>query len=85
MADHAGNIYIVDKDSHSILKVTPDGAIQTVAGTHEGGFNGDGPATGTSMCIANFPNGEWVRADGTVYVLDTDNGKVRRLSPDYIY
>ena len=27
----------------------------------------------------NMPNGLWVRGDGTVYVLDTGNGKVRRL------
>jgi hypothetical protein len=79
MADDAGNIYIVDKDSHSVLKVTSRGTIHTVAGTHEGGFNGDGPAPGTSLQL-NFPNGEWVRGDGTVYILDTDNGKVRRLT-----
>ncbi|HXJ72695.1 MAG TPA: hypothetical protein VNM37_07570 [Candidatus Dormibacteraeota bacterium] len=81
MADQAGNIFIVDKDSHSILKVTPDGLIHTVAGTHVGGDNGDGPAPGTSLQL-NFPNGEWVRSDGTVYILDTGNSKVRKLDTD---
>ena len=33
-------------------------------------------ATNVTM---NLPNGLWVRGDGTVYVLDTGNGKVRRL------
>lgn len=28
----------------------------------------------------NLPNGAWVRADGTVYVLDTENGRVRRVN-----
>src|SRR5205085_9141065 len=78
MADRAGNIFSADKDSHSILKVTPDGRIHTVAGTHVGGDNGDGPAAGTSLQL-NFPNGEWVRSDGTVYILDTGNSKIRKL------
>ena len=83
MGDDAGNIFIADKDSHSILKVTPDGNIHTVAGTHVGGFNGDGPAAGSSLQL-NLPNGEWVRGDGTVYILDTGNGKVRRLGTNGI-
>src|SRR5207248_323180 len=32
MADRAGNIYIADKEAHSIRKVLPDGRIFTVAG-----------------------------------------------------
>ena len=78
MADAAGNVYIVDKDSHSVLKVTRDGRIHTVAGTHVSGDGGNGPAPGTNTQLS-FPNGLFVRADGTVYVLDTGNGKVRRL------
>ena len=79
MADRAGNIYIADKNSHSILRLAPDGTIRTHAGTHVGGFNGEGPAPATAMQL-NLPNGLWVRDDGTVYVLDTDNGRVRRVS-----
>ncbi|MGH8246601.1 MAG: hypothetical protein ACREUU_09225 [Gammaproteobacteria bacterium] len=78
-ADRAGNIYIADKNSHAILKVTPDGTIHTFAGTHVGGFNGEGPAEATELQL-NLPNGAWVRADGTVYVLDTENGRVRRVN-----
>lgn len=78
MADDADNVFIVDKDSHSVLKVTPDGRIHTVAGTHVVGDDGDGPAAGAQSRL-NFPNGLWVRGDGTVYILDTGNSKVRRL------
>ena len=78
MADDAGNVFIVDKDSHSVLKVTPDGRIHTVAGTHVAGDDGDLPAPGLRSRL-NFPNGLWVRGDGTVYILDTGNSKVRRL------
>ena len=83
MADRAGNVYIADKNSHSILRVAPDGAIHTHAGTHTGGFDGEGPAAATSLQL-NLPNGLWVRADGTVYVLDTGNGRVRRVGTNGI-
>jgi hypothetical protein len=83
MADLAGNIYIVDKDSHSVLKVDTNGLIHTIAGTHTGGFNGEGPAIATNLQL-NFPNGLWVKGDGTVYVLDTDNARVRRITTNGI-
>jgi len=83
MADRAGNVYVADKDSHSILRITPDGTIHTHAGTHVGGFNGDGPALATSLQL-NFPNGEWVRSDGVVYVFDTSNGRIRRVNTNGI-
>jgi hypothetical protein len=78
MTDDAGNIYIVDKNSDSVLKVTPDGRIHTVAGNHT---MGDGPdaATIATNAALNQPNGLWVRGDGVFYILDTGNGKVRRV------
>jgi len=79
MADLLGNIYIADKNSHSVLKLTTNGTIHTVAGTHEQGFNGDGPTNATLLRL-DSPNGLWVRKDGTVFILDTDNGKVRKLA-----
>ncbi len=83
MSDRAGNVYIADKNSHSILRVSRQGIITTFAGTHIGGFDGEGPAPATNLKL-NFPNGEWVRADGTVYILDTDNGRVRRVDTNGI-
>jgi hypothetical protein len=76
MADAAGNIYIADKESHSILKVTPAGTIHTAAGTHTPGFNGDGPALLTQL---SSPNGCFVLADGTFYIVDLDNLRIRRV------
>lgn len=78
MADAAGNIYIADKNSHSILRIGTNGLVYTHAGTHEGGFNGEGPAAAASLQL-NFPNALWVRSDGTVYVLDTENARIRRV------
>ena len=78
-ADAAGNIYIADKESHSILKVTPAGTIQTVAGTHVAGFDGDGTALQKQL---NNPNGVFVLADGTFYIVDLFNGRLRRVGLD---
>jgi hypothetical protein len=65
MADNFSNIFIVDKDSDSTLKVTPDGRIHTVAGTHTTG-NGPDTATIATNVAMNTPNGLWVprRRDG---------------------
>ncbi|MCC6233443.1 MAG: hypothetical protein IT580_12410 [Verrucomicrobiales bacterium] len=78
MADRTGRVFIADKNSHSVLRVDLDGTIHTHAGSHEGGFEGEGPLAATQMKL-RFPNALWVRGDGTVYVLDTGNGRVRRV------
>ena len=77
MADSSGNIYIADKDAQGIRKVTPEGIIKTIAGTNVAGDNGDGLGT---ECQLSSPNGIWVKADGTVYILDLGNDKIRRLN-----
>jgi hypothetical protein len=79
MEDNYSNVFIVDKDSDSVLEVTPDGRIHTVAGTHVIGDGPDTPTNATSVAM-DLPNGLWVGTNGTVYVLDTGNGKVRRLA-----
>ena len=81
MADDAGNIYVADKDAHGIRKISPDGAIVTVAGTSVAGDGGDGPGVATEMALSS-PNGLWVRGDGTVYIVDLGNSKIRKLTPD---
>jgi hypothetical protein len=78
--DSRGNVLIVDQRSSSVLKVTPEGRLYTYAGTHTAGNNGDtGWATNLHL---NNPNGGWLGTNDVFYVLDTDNAKVRRVSPD---
>lgn len=81
-SDAFGRVYIVDKESHSVLRISANGAVlTTVAGTH---IAGDGPDSGTpatSVALAN-PNGLHVLNNGTFYILDTDNAKIRRVTPD---
>jgi hypothetical protein len=83
MADRAGNIYIADKDAHGIRKVRPDGTIVTVAGVNSAG---DGPNTATpgTQVALNEPNGLFVLSNGTVHILDLQNGKIRRLATNGI-
>ena len=78
MEDNAGNIFIIDKCSDALEKVTPDGRIHTVAGTHAIGNGPDAMTVATNVAM-NLPNSLWVRGDGTAYIVDTGNGKVRRL------
>lgn len=77
MADRAGNVFIADKDAHAIRKVTPDGLIFTVAGTNGPGNGPDEPTPATEVALSQ-PNGLWVKADGTLYILDLVNGKIRK-------
>ncbi len=75
--DRWGNVLIVDQRSSAVLKVTPAGRLYTYAGTHLAGFNTNtGWATNVDL---NNPNGGWLRDDGNFYILDTDNGKVRKV------
>lgn len=80
MADAAGNFYIADKESHSILKVTPEGIVTTFAGTHEPVATVEsGLATKVPL---NNPNGLYVFPNGTVFVLDFGNNRLRKVTPD---
>lgn len=81
LGDAAGNLYVADKDAHGIRKITPAGIISTVAGTNVAGDGGDGPGVATEMALSE-PNGLWVLADGTLYILDLGNDKVRKVTPD---
>ncbi len=81
MADAAGKLYIADKDAHAIRRVDPDGIITTLAGTGVAGDDGDSPAPGVDSRL-DQPNGLYVLADGTVFIHDMGNDKVRQLSPD---
>jgi sugar lactone lactonase YvrE len=81
--DAAGNLYIAD--GASIRKITPDGAIATIAGNGANGFGGDGgPAANAQLAGAySIGDGIGVTADnaGSVYVADIGNNRVRKISP----
>jgi len=77
------NLLLVDEGSSSILRITTNGLIHTFAGTHVNGFNGDGPAPATNLHL-NFPNGGHMAGNGTFYVMDTYNSRIRRIDTNGI-
>jgi uncharacterized protein (TIGR03437 family) len=78
--DAAGNLYIADSLNCRIRVVTPSGIITTVAGTGKFGSLGDGgPATSAQL---NTPTGVALDSAGKLYVADSQNSRVRRLTPD---
>jgi len=73
------SLLIVDRGSHVVRKVSPEGIITTVAGTGVAGFSGDdGPAAAASL---NVPYSVAADPDGTIYVADTYNHRVRKITP----
>ena len=81
--DAAGNLFIADSSNHRIRRVSPDGIISKVAGSEFGGFfSGDGgPATNAAVA---FPRGLALDTAGNLFIADTLNFRIRRVSPDGI-
>ncbi|MFK8850843.1 RICIN domain-containing protein [Streptomyces sp. Ac-502] len=77
---HAGTLYLCDRTNHRVRKITTDGKISTVAGTGKPGPGGDGgPATAAQL---NFPRGVTVDKTGALYIADSDNHRVRKVTTD---
>jgi sugar lactone lactonase YvrE len=77
--DNAGNLWIADS-AHRVRQVTPAGTITTVAGTGACGFSGDGSRAGAAQLCS--PEGIAADSAGNVFIADSGNGRVRRISPD---
>ena len=75
--DAQGSLYIADDVDHRVRKVS-GGIITTVAGTGSAGFSGDGgQATSAQL---NFPFGVAVDTQGSLYIADYGNNRVRKVS-----
>jgi len=97
--DAAGNLYIADASNNRVRRVSPAGIITTVAGSGAvdlpfvdsngnrncydlGSFSGDGgPATAATL---DNPSGVAVDAVGNLYIADSHNNRIRKVSPDGI-
>lgn len=78
--DDAGDLFVADGLANVVRKIAPDGTISTVAGTGVRGFSGDGgPAVNAQLA---GPDGIAVASDGTLYIGDRLNSRVRKIAPD---
>jgi len=78
--DGAGNLYIADFGNRRVRKISPNGTITTVAGNGNPGFSGDGgPATSARLAD---PSGVAVDPAGNLYIADSSNHRVRKVSSD---
>jgi hypothetical protein len=76
--DSAGNLYVADTDNHTIRKiVSSTGAVTTLAGV--AGTSGSADGTGSAARF-NSPSGVAVDGAGNVYVADTLNHAIRKVS-----
>lgn len=72
-----GDLYVTEANASRIRRVTPAGVVSLYAGIPNGFGYLDGAATAARF---NNPRGIAVGADGTVYVSDSGNGRIRRIA-----
>lgn len=73
-----GDVYLADTESHSIRKLSAQtGHLELVVGTGEAG---DGPDGDARSCRLNRPHGIWLDPDGTLYIGDSENHRIRKVS-----
>jgi len=83
MIDAADNLYVADTNNHRIRKVTLAGEVSTLAGSGDAGYNSGGFADGSGAAARFFlPQGIAVDAAGNLYVADTENHRIRKITPN---
>jgi sugar lactone lactonase YvrE len=76
--DQAGNVYVADTYNDRIRKIAANGDVTTIAGGAGPGYQ-DGPAASS---LFDTPCALAVDAKGVIFIADTRNGAIRRLTPD---
>jgi sugar lactone lactonase YvrE len=79
--DASGNLYVADTGNDTIRKITAEGMVTTLAGTARTSGSTDG--TGTAATFY-YPRGIAVDASGNLYVGDTGNGEIRKITPSSV-
>ncbi len=75
--DASGNIYVADTEDNTIREIAANGIVSTLAGA--AGISGSADGNGTNA-LFNAPQGIAVDSSGNVYVADTGNGTIRKIT-----
>lgn len=78
--DIQGNLYILDTKNNRIRKVTSNGTVSTIAGDGQIGYS-DGEGSKAQFYL---PGGITVDPQGTLYITDAKNHRIRKITPDGI-
>jgi DNA-binding beta-propeller fold protein YncE len=76
--DPDGNILIVDTENHAIRRIDRGtGVVTTIAGGRQGTGGDGGPAAAAGL---DRPHGAVVGPDGAIYIGDTNNHRIRKVT-----
>lgn len=79
VVDSSGNVFFADSNNNRVREIlAASGLIQTVAGNGEQGYSGDG-GSATSAAL-DTPEGISVDSSGNLYLSDTRNNRIRKIS-----
>ena len=76
--DANGNLYLADAGNHVVREILKSGQISTIAGTGIEGYGGDGAAA--TSAYLDTPTGVAVDGSGNVYIADSHNHRIRKVS-----
>ena len=77
--DSLGNLYVLDQTANSLDKIAPDGTFSVLAGNQGASGSADGVGAAASFY---FPNGLAIDGQGNLYVSDTQNVTIRKVTSD---
>lgn len=77
--DTSGNLYVTDTANYTIRKITSGGVVTTLAGS--GGIQGSADGVGTAARFF-MPVGIAIDDNGVLYVTDSDNCTIRKITPN---
>ena len=80
--DGIGRLLIADTGNHRVRRLDPDGVVRVIAGTGASGSAGDGLAAVAAQL--NRPSALVVDSNGSIYVADSGNFRIRKIDPDGI-
>jgi Bacterial Ig-like domain (group 3)/NHL repeat len=76
--DASGNLYLADANNHVVREISTSGIITTIAGTGIEGYSGDSAAATSAQL--DTPTGVAVDASGNIYIADSHNHRIRKVS-----